>query len=77
MPGTTAELVRTLVRLNGIGDPDRIEVGQMLTLPPVREPARAPEDRVDAAPAFRSRLPGEAALAPDERGTLLQGRCCA
>ena len=33
MPGTTAELVRTLARLNGIENPDHIEVGQVLTLP--------------------------------------------
>jgi LysM repeat protein len=39
-PGTTAELVRTLARLNGLSDPDRISVGQVLTLPPRLERAR-------------------------------------
>jgi LysM repeat protein len=39
-PGATAELVRTLARLNGISDPDRISVGQALTLPPRLERAR-------------------------------------
>jgi LysM repeat protein len=32
-PGTTAELVRTLARLNGLASSDLIEVGQVLTLP--------------------------------------------
>jgi len=32
-PGTTAELVRTLVRLNGLSDPDRISAGRVLALP--------------------------------------------
>ncbi|HEY1907124.1 MAG TPA: LysM peptidoglycan-binding domain-containing protein [Myxococcaceae bacterium] len=32
-PGTAAELVRTLARLNRLSDPDRISVGQVLTLP--------------------------------------------
>jgi hypothetical protein len=36
-PGTTAELVRTVARLNGLPDPDRISVGQVLTLPPRSE----------------------------------------
>ena len=31
--GSAAELVRTLARLNGLADPDRIEVGQVLTVP--------------------------------------------
>ena len=38
-PVTTAELVRTLARLNGLSDPDRISVGQVLTLPPRLERA--------------------------------------
>ena len=37
MPGATAELVRTLARLNGLSNPDRIEVGQVLALPPRSE----------------------------------------
>jgi LysM domain/Peptidase_C39 like family len=72
MPGTAAELIRTLARLNGIGDPDRIEVGQMLTLPSVPEPERAPEDRVTRAEP--SGVPSRGGtLAAAERGTLLQG----
>jgi LysM repeat protein len=39
-PGTTSELVRTLARLNGLSDPDRISVGQVLTLPPRAERTR-------------------------------------
>ncbi|HZJ52495.1 MAG TPA: LysM peptidoglycan-binding domain-containing protein [Myxococcaceae bacterium] len=46
MPGTTAELVRTLARLNGIANPDRIEVGQRLALPPRAERPRTDEDQV-------------------------------
>jgi LysM repeat protein len=46
VPGTTAELVRTLARLNGLSDPDRIEVGQVLTLPPRTDRSRADEDLV-------------------------------
>jgi LysM repeat protein len=33
VPGTTAELVRTLARLNGLSSPDHVEVGQVLALP--------------------------------------------
>jgi len=51
VPGTTAELVRTLARLNGIADPDRIEVGQVLTLPDGASTGQQSEDRVvDLAP---------------------------
>jgi LysM repeat protein len=39
-PGTSAELVQTLARLNGLSDPDRISVGQVLTLPPRTERPR-------------------------------------
>jgi len=44
--GTTAELVRTLARLNGLSNPDRIEVGQVLTLPPRGERPTVDEDPV-------------------------------
>lgn len=37
VPVTTAELLRTLARLNGLSNPDRIELGQVLTLPPRTE----------------------------------------
>lgn len=46
VPGTTAELVRTLARLNGLANPDRIEVGQVLTLPPRAERLRTDDDLV-------------------------------
>ena len=46
MAGTTAELVRTLARLNGLSNPDRIEVGQVLTLPPRGERPTVDEDPV-------------------------------
>ena len=45
VPGTTAELVRTLARLNGLSNPDRIEIGQVLTLPRSDRPP-ADEDLV-------------------------------
>ena len=46
VPGTTAELVRTLARLNGLADPDRIEVGQALILPSRAGRPRTDEDVV-------------------------------
>ena len=46
IPGSTAELVRSLARLNGIANPDRIEVGQVLTLPTRTERRETDEDLV-------------------------------
>ena len=46
VPGTTAELVRTLARINGLSNPDRIEVGQVLTLPPLAGRPAVDEDPV-------------------------------
>jgi len=73
MPGTTAELVRTLVRLNGLANPDRIEVGQVLALP-VRSTAPdrgdAPLVEARARPACVPEVPLFNAL---ERKALLQG----
>ncbi len=46
VPGTTAELVRTLARLNGIANPDRIDVGQVLTLPAPVTTLPGSEDRI-------------------------------
>jgi len=40
--GTTADLVRTLARLNGLSSPDHVEVGQVLILPS-RPGARDPD----------------------------------
>ena len=69
MPGSTAELVRTLARLNGITDPDRIEVDQVLTLPRVPPPPARPVDPVVAAPPARLHLGG--LLGAPEREMLL------
>jgi hypothetical protein len=70
MPGSTSELVRTLVRLNGIADADRIEVGQVLTLPPraVRSPRG--EDRVVDAGTGPQRALLALLRAPEREGLL-------
>jgi len=71
-PGTTGELVRTLARINGIADPDRIEVGQVLVLPRVPAPPPRPADPVVVAAAPQPGLSiGEIFRAP-ERQTLLK-----
>jgi len=74
IPGTTAELVSTLARLNGISDPDRIEVGQVLTVPGAPPTVRqAAADRVCSQ---ERRLPRPSTLPlfnTTERQTLLQG----
>ncbi|MGZ6141670.1 MAG: LysM peptidoglycan-binding domain-containing protein [Myxococcaceae bacterium] len=73
MPGTTAELVRSLARLNGIENPDHIEVGQVLTLPRrASSPARS-EDTVVAAGPATLRSMGDALLDAAGRHGLLQG----
>ena len=72
MPGNTAELVRMLARLNGIADPDRIEVGQVLRLPARPEGRDPVEDPVVPAPA-RLRPSPAPPLAAAERQTLLLG----
>ncbi len=73
MPGTTAEVVRTLARLNGIENPDHIEVGQVLTLPRrALAPARS-EDMVVAAGPATPRAMGDALLDAAGRHGLLQG----
>jgi hypothetical protein len=71
MPGTTGDLVRTLARLNGIADPDRIEVGQVLTLPRVPAPPPRPADPVVVAAPQSLVSTGELFRAP-ERQTLLR-----
>ena len=71
VPGTTAEVVRTLARLNGIADPDRIEVGRVLTLPRVPAPPPRPADPVVVAAPQRGLSIGEPFRAP-ERQTLLR-----
>ncbi len=73
MPGTTAELVRTLARLNGIENPDHIEVGQVLTLPRrALAPARTEDTVVTAGPVARRSM-GDAPLDAAGRQGLLQG----
>lgn len=73
MPGTSAELVRALARLNGIENPDHIEVGQVLTLPRrASAPARSEDTVVAAAPAT-PRSMGAALLDAAGRHGLLQG----
>jgi len=57
-PGTTAELVRTLAQRNGIAHPDRIEAGQVLTLPGrVALTRPESEDRVVDGEDWLPRLP--------------------
>ena len=73
MPGTTAELVRTLARLNGIENPDRIEVGQVLTLPTPSRTCPTPRDTVAADGPWRSPAPGRRPLDAAERDSLLHG----
>ena len=65
VPGTTADLVRTLVRLNGIANPDRIEVGQLLLLPGAATSRPEPEDRVLDLGQSRPRLPEPPRLPSD------------
>ena len=71
-PGSTAELMRTLARLNGIADPDRIEVGQVLTLP-ARPVARSPPEDPVAMAGTAPRLSLGSLFSAAERQTLLQG----
>jgi hypothetical protein len=73
MPGTSAELVRTLARLNGIENPDHIEVGQLLTLPGRASAPAQSEDTVVAAAPVPPRSIGAALLDAAGRHGLLQG----
>jgi len=70
MPGTTSELVRTLARLNSIPDPDRIEVGQVLTLPRCPAHPPSPVDPVVAAAPPTRLSPGELFRAPERQALL-------
>jgi len=72
--GSIASLVRELARLNGLRDPDRIEVGQLLRLPvrPAVAPGREPStDRMEPASGDSTASP--APLRADERRALLEG----
>ena len=72
VPGTTAELVRTLARLNGLSSPDRIEIGQVLTLPPRPDRPSADEDLVSIL-AGRVRSGAETLrMCTDEQKTRLE-----
>lgn len=72
--GSVTSLVQELARLNRLSNPDRIEVGQVLRLPP-RGPAPAaadhPVDGVEKAATART-VP-LAPLRAEERGALLEG----
>jgi hypothetical protein len=72
VPGTTAELVRTLARLNGIDDPDRIEVGQLLTLPPRAERAQTEGDLLSVAGRTLRHGAGTLRMQVDEQRTRLE-----
>lgn len=72
MPGSTAELVRTIARLNGISNPDRIEVGQVLTLP-TRPLARTHSEDPVVVAGTAPRLSLGSLFSAAERQTLLQG----
>ena len=61
VPSPTAELVRTLARLNGLASADRIEVGQVLTLP--SRPGRPRTDEDVVAVLGRSLRQGAGTLA--------------
>jgi hypothetical protein len=79
MPGTLAELVRTLCRLNPeIHHPDRIEVGQVLQLPPggasatcADRPGPRSSDTFEGGASCTGWWPGPLFRA-DERGQLLK-----
>jgi hypothetical protein len=73
MAGSVASLVRELVRLNGLPDPDRIEVGQLLRLPvrPLATTGSEPStDRMEMAPPSTALPP--APLRAEERRELLE-----
>ncbi len=65
IPGATADLVRALVRLNRIANPDRIEVGQVLLLPGGATTWPEPEDCVVDHGQSRPHLPEPPRLSSD------------
>lgn len=81
-PGSTAELVRTLCRLNPeIVDPDRIEVGQVLQLPRSEPPTagaeratadRRSQDWIDGGEKGSSASIPDSLFRAEERGQLLK-----
>jgi LysM repeat protein len=72
VPGTTADLVRTLARLNGLSSPDHLEVGQVLTLP-FRPRARdSDEDVVSLLERGARSVAGAIRTRVDEQRTRLE-----
>ena len=72
MAGSVAALVRELVRLNRLSDPDRIEVGQLLRLPSGAPGVRPPmTDLVE--PAVGGGATPLTPLRAEERRALLEG----
>jgi hypothetical protein len=74
-PASTAELVRTLCRLNPeIRDPDRIEVGRLLQLPGAEPSAAGVEaqDSIDGGTSLPAQSPPPSLFRAEERGQLLK-----
>jgi LysM repeat protein len=72
MPGTTAELVRTLARLNGLSSPDHIGVGQVLTLPSRAERPATDGDLVSVLERDIQALAGTLRTPVDEQRARLE-----
>ena len=72
VPGTTAELVRTLARLNGMSSPDHVEVGQVLTLPSRPRARVADEDVVSLLERGVRSVAGTVRTHVDEQRTRLE-----
>ena len=72
MPGTTAELMRTLARLNGLSSPDHIEVGQVLALPSRAEPPATDGDRVSVLERGAQAVAGTLRTHVDEQRARLE-----
>ena len=70
--GTTAELVRTLSRLNGLASPDHIEVGQVLTIPSRGDRRTADEDLVSVLGRGASAVAATIGWHVDEQRTRLE-----
>lgn len=72
VPGTTAELVRTLARLNGLSSPDHVEVGRVLTLPSGPRAADSGEDVVSLVARGARSVAGAVRTRVDEQRTRLE-----
>jgi hypothetical protein len=71
VPGTTAELVQTLARLNGLSSPDHLDVGQVLTLPSRPRTPNSDEDVVTLLERGVRSVGGTVRTHVDEQGTRL------